>query len=140
MKNFVEQMEIGKVYKGEFIRSQDIPSEKVIATQFKISEDLQPIQIFSYAKNKSRNEMLQWYQGKYSRPLDYSDELVGSYWWIWKNPDRPEFLEVIRRSVKMQSFDNSNIDQWGFPIRQDDVIPFQEANNEIQQKRNYQQH
>lgn len=128
MKTNLSSLEVGKVYRAKLEKSADIPNEKLIATRFLIeTTGARPIQIYSYKNKWPRSTMLNWYQGKYKVALDHSDELIGTYWYIWRCPDNPDYLEVIKRSGDNSEHDShdTDVDEWGFPINPpDDEVPF----------------
>ena len=119
LNTHLDKMEIGKVYVGKFIKSGDIPTEKLIATQFYVEEiGDRPVQLFVYAR-RSKPEMETWYRGKYQTDYRLSETLKDSLWYIWLPPDNPNYLNVIRR-VRETEIPVNNTDEttdlWGEPI------------------------
>ena len=114
----IDHMIVGKVYVGEFVKTRDIPEEKVIATQFYVEElDDRPVQLFSYNGNRSKEEMENWYRGKYQTSYNFTEPLDGTKWYIWRAPDNPNFLSIIKRVKQSQvvTVNNDSVDAWGFP-------------------------
>lgn len=125
MNTNISSLEVGKVYRAKLIKTADVPNEKIIATMFLIeSTGAHPVQIYSYKGRWPKETVLTWYKGKYKTDFKHRQELIDTYWYIWRCPDKPDFIEVIKRSDGLPS-EGGDTDEWGFPIDMpDDALPF----------------
>lgn len=116
MRTNLSKLNIGQVYEAEWVQARDIPDEKLIAIQFDVPEvNDRPVYISSYKKS-SKQKALDGFEKRFKVPLENSDSMRGSKWYVCITPDYPKYLYVVKK-VANSATRKPQKDEWGFPIQ-----------------------
>lgn len=91
----VNNLEPGRLYIGKFNGAFDMEEQSFLAVEFEIvsQPSAKPLSGFYYNRDGIQSALSQ-FRRFYQKDFLESDDLIGTYWWVIRRPDKP-FLWVL---------------------------------------------